>query len=81
MCDLNWCPVCDKATPNSLSLYCSDECLQKEVSLHNPLLGYEFDEFKCFLATPTKRRNLRMYAIKNFNNNKKPKIYQEQPSL
>ncbi|KAI8147769.1 hypothetical protein BJV82DRAFT_593290 [Fennellomyces sp. T-0311] len=57
MSDLNWCPVCDKAIHESLStLYCSDECLQYDALNRNPLLGYDFAEFKSFLATPTKAR-------------------------
>ncbi|KAI9018766.1 hypothetical protein CLU79DRAFT_760308 [Phycomyces nitens] len=50
MCDLNWCPSCDKAiSPDSKSLYCSMTCLQQDALNKNPLLGYDFSDFHNFL--------------------------------
>ncbi|KAL0091375.1 hypothetical protein F4703DRAFT_1838856 [Phycomyces blakesleeanus] len=50
MCDLNWCPSCDKAiSPDSKSLYCSMTCLQQDALNKNPLLGYDFSDFRDFL--------------------------------
>ncbi|KAJ8658682.1 hypothetical protein O0I10_005722 [Lichtheimia ornata] len=55
--DTNWCPVCDKAIHPSLeSLYCSQECLQYDALQRNPLLGYDFKDFKDFLRPSPSRQ-------------------------
>ncbi|KAI9255214.1 hypothetical protein BDA99DRAFT_540128 [Phascolomyces articulosus] len=50
--DTNWCSWCDKAVSSfSDSLYCSAECMQSDALAHNPLLGYDFSEYRGFLTT------------------------------
>ncbi|CDS08586.1 hypothetical protein LRAMOSA09947 [Lichtheimia ramosa] len=58
--DTNWCPVCDKAIHPSLeSLYCSQECLQYDALQRNPLLGYDFRDFKDFLRpSPSRQQHM-----------------------
>ncbi|KAI9244356.1 hypothetical protein BDA99DRAFT_421860, partial [Phascolomyces articulosus] len=49
MSDLNWCTFCDNAVNSfSNSLYCSEECLRADALNRNPLLGYDWQEFKDF---------------------------------
>ncbi|ORX61730.1 hypothetical protein DM01DRAFT_1395485 [Hesseltinella vesiculosa] len=40
MCDLHWCPACDKAI-DSDSLYCSEQCYTADALRHHPLCGQE----------------------------------------
>ncbi|KAI9312845.1 hypothetical protein BX666DRAFT_773316 [Dichotomocladium elegans] len=43
--DTNWCSFCDKAvSPYSNSLYCSDECFQKDALQSHPMLSFNVND-------------------------------------
>ncbi|KAI7872291.1 hypothetical protein BDF14DRAFT_1751697 [Spinellus fusiger] len=52
MCDLNWCPVCEKTIPLDSSLYCSSNCLKQDAFSHSPLVEFHSSSLHDFFMSP-----------------------------